>query len=175
MLLRIRQSHVQMARRDHWRGDIPPMRPNMDRPSFLLDWVEHEAAEMGVKFVPKNVGGSSQAVGNVVFLGTNDRKRDKLMKAAHRAHELVHIRHQRDMGLAKWLAKYGRDPRWRWAAEMVATREQVRWLKRGGATPAQLRKYVESKADKTRKTWNLWRVKGSDVHAYTRLVLLEVA
>jgi hypothetical protein len=165
---------MDMARRDDWRVPMIPVRPHQDAGAVLLRHVDRVAEDMGVKWVNKPMGGASQAVGSTIYLGTNYGKKPDHDKAAHKAHELVHILHQRDVGLAKWLAKYARDPRWRWSAEMVATREQMRWLKRAGVSPAGLRDYAERKADKARKTWNLWRVKGSDVHGRTLEVLTEV-
>lgn len=174
MLLRIRQVHLDMARRDHWRLPWFPVRPHQDRSAMLLRHVNNVAEDMGVRWVSKPIGGASQAVDPRIFLGTNYAKKPDHDKAAHKAHELVHILHQRDVGLARWLAKYARDPRWRWSAEMVATREQLRWLRRAGVSPAELRRWSERKADKARRTWNLWRVKGTDVHAMTRTILLEL-
>ncbi len=107
-------------------------------------------------------------------LGIDFDELDEPIQAVVMAHELVHVYQWRHYGRAKFGPKYVMSGRFRWAMEMQAYRESVRWRKL--MNDSKLDQYCKDRWEVLWREYFLWPTLRRDhVRNKTRKILREEA
>lgn len=142
-------------------------------------WVarfEAEAEELGVRWREKRYdrfslwARTSQALGRWIFFRVDFSNLPWARQAALWAHELTHVRWQRERGGLRWIVRWLRNVRFRWVAEMNAKREEYR-LRMLFGERAWLIENLDRSVARFVKINRLQRIE--NVHGHTRDLLLE--
>lgn len=142
----------------------------------LEDLFTYARETMGVRHVVhKTLSGprerTSTTLRRTIILGTDFNDRPAWSKLKLLRHELAHVRQQADHGLLFWLRYL--TVGWRWAYEVGAERESLRYLAERGWNNAQIKPHIDAFIEGmfTSKVWLLKNLDGYDERELTRAVL----